>query len=87
MPMGIALTYAATSDDTAKVTVSVSTATVTVTGGAKGSGTITVTSTDIRGATGTQTFSVTVSKANNAPVAVGTIPDYLLEFGGSKVYI
>ena len=82
---GDSLTYAATSDDTAKVTVSVSTATVTVTGVAKGSGTITVTATDIRGATGTQTFSVTVSKVNNAPVAVGTIPDYLLEFGGSKV--
>ena len=82
---GDSMTYTATSADTDKVTVSVSTATVTVTAVAKGSATITVTATDIRGATGTQTFSVTVSKANNAPVAVGTIPDYLLEFGGSKV--
>ena len=82
---GDTLTYAATSDDTAKVTVSVSTATVTVTAVAKGSATITVTATDTRGATGTQTFSVTVSKANNAPVAVGTIPNQLLQFGGSKV--
>ena len=82
---GDSLTYSATSADTAKVTVSVSTATVTVTAVAKGSATITVTATDTRGATGTQTFSVTVSKANNAPVAVGTIPNYLLEFGGSKV--
>ena len=82
---GDSLTYSATSADTDKVTVSVSTATVTVTAVAKGSGTITVTATDTRGATGTQTFSVTVSKDNNAPVAVGTIPNYLLQFGGSKV--
>ena len=82
---GDSLTYTATSADTTKVTVSVSTATVTVTAVAKGSGTITVTATDIRGATGTQTFSVTVTNDNNAPVAVGTIPNYLLEFGGSKV--
>ena len=82
---GDTLTYTATSADTDKVTVSVSTATVTVTAVAKGSATITVTATDTRGATGTQTFSVTVSKDNNAPVAVGTIPNYLLEFGGSKV--
>ena len=82
---GDSLTYAATSADTTKVTVSVSTATVTVTAAAKGSATITVTATDTRGASGTQTFSVTVSNDNNAPVAVGTIPNYLLEFGGSKV--
>ena len=82
---GDSLTYSASSDDTDKVTGSVSTATVTVTAVAKGSATITVTATDIRGATGTQTFSVTVSKDNNAPVAVGTIPDQLLQFGGSKV--
>ncbi len=82
---GDSLTYTATSADTAKVTVSVSKSTVTVTAVAKGSGTITVTATDTRGATGTQTFSVTVTNDNNAPVAVGTIPNYLLEFGGSKV--
>ena len=82
---GDSLTYTATSADTAKVTVSVSTATVTVTAVAKGSATITVTATDTRGATGTQTFSVTVSNDNNAPVAVGTIPNQLLQHGGSKV--
>ena len=82
---GDSLTYTATSADTATVTVSVSTATVTVTAVAKGSATITVTATDTRGATGTQTFSVTVSNDNNAPIAVGTIPNQLLQFGGSKV--
>ena len=82
---GDSLTYTASSEDTTKVTVSVSSDTVTVTAVAAGSATITVTATDTRGATGTQTFSVTVSNDNNAPVAVGTIPDQLLQFGGSKV--
>ena len=82
---GDTLTYSATSDDTTKVTVSVSTATLTLTAEAAGSATITVTATDIRGASGTQTFSVTVSADNLAPVAVGTIPDQLLQLGASKV--
>ncbi len=86
---GDSLTYTATSADTAKVTVSVSksisSATVTITAVAKGSATITVTATDTHGASTTQTFSVTVSKDNNAPVAVGTIPDQLLQLGGSNI--
>ena len=82
---GDSLTYTATSADTTKVTVSVSTATITVTAVAAGSATITVTATDPGGATGTQTFSVTVSSGNNAPVPVGTIPNQLLQVGGSWV--
>ena len=82
---GDTLTYTATSNDTSKVTVSVSSATLTLTAEAAGTATITVTATDPGGATGTQTFSVTVSKDNDPPVAVGTIPNQLLQFGGSKV--
>ena len=66
------LTYSATSDDTAIATVSVSGATVTITPVAVGTATITVTATDPDGLTANQTFSVTT---NNAPTAVGTIPE------------
>ena len=73
------MTYTATSSDTAKATVSVSGATVTITAVAAGTATITVTATDPDGLTANQTFSVTT---NNAPTAVGTIPNRTLVISG-----
>ena len=63
-----ALTYTATSSDTAKATVSVSNATVSITGVAAGTTTITVTATDTGNLTATQTFTLTVTQPNRAPV-------------------
>ena len=79
------LTYTASSSDTAIATASVSDSTVTVTGVAVGSATITVTATDPDSLTAEQTFSVSVTQPNRAPVAVGTIPNQSLTVGGNKV--
>ena len=76
------LTYTAASSDTGRATVSVSSATVTITPVAVGTATITVTASDPDGLTADQTFTATVV-GNRAPTAVGTIPDQILNLGGS----
>ena len=81
------LTYTATSSNTKIATVSVSNTTISITGVALGTATITVTATDPSGLTATQTFSVTVSPPNRAPVAVGTMPDQTATVGGSPATI
>ena len=62
------LTYTASSSDTAKATVSVSNATISITGVAAGTATITVTATDPGNLTATQSFTLTVTQPNRAPV-------------------
>ena len=80
-PDGDALTYAAESGATGVATVSISGSTVTVTGVAPGSATVTVTATDPGDLSATQTFGVTVTSANLAPEASGTIPDQSVAVG------
>ena len=79
---GDTMTYTASSSDTSKASVSLSDTTVSVTAVAAGSATITVTSTDIHGASGTQSFDI--ATADGGPVTVGTIPDVSLDVGGSS---
>ena len=62
------LTYTANSSDTAKATVSVSNATISITGVAAGTARITVTATDPDSLTATQSFTLTVTQPNRAPV-------------------
>ena len=80
-PDGDILTYTATSSNTGLATASVSGSTVTVNGVAEGSATITVTATDPGGLSATQSFDVTVDRANQSPVAVGSISDRLVNVG------
>ena len=82
-PDGDALVYAATSSDHGTATVAVSGSAVTVTGVAKGRATVTVVATDPGGLTATQSFDVTIRESNQAPVAVGTIPNQSITQGGS----
>ena len=77
-----ALSYAATSSDTAVATTSVSGAGVTVNHVGAGTATITVTATDSGGLSATQTFSVTVT-ANQAPTVV-TIPAQVVAVSGTR---
>ncbi len=77
------LTYTAASSDDATVTVSVSGAMVTVTGVAAGSATVTVTATDPGGLSATQTFDVTVTTGNQAPMAVDSIAAQTVNAGDS----
>ena len=81
-PESDALTYTATSSNTAVATVSVSSATVSITAVAAGTATITVTATDPGGLSADQTLSVSV---NRYPVTVGTIPDQTLTVRGGSV--
>ena len=75
-----ALSYAATSSDTAVATLSVSGSAVTVNHVGAGTATITVTATDSGGLSATQSFSVTVT-ANQAPTVV-TIPAQVVATNG-----
>ena len=86
-PDGDALTYTATSSDTAVATVNVSNAILTVAPVAAGTATITATATDPNGSTVDQTFSVTVTQPNRAPTAVDTIADQALDIGGTDVTV
>ena len=81
-PDGDALTYTAATSDAGVATASVAGSTVTITGVAAGSATITVTARDPDGATATQSISVTVEAANQAPVAVGSLGELSFEQGG-----
>ena len=84
-PDGNALTYEAVSGSEDVATASVSGSEVTVSGVAAGTATVTVTATDPGGLSATQTFDVTVSAANQAPVAADAIPDQALEVGAEAV--
>ena len=81
-PDGDALTYTAASSDAGVATASVAGSTVTITGVAAGSATVTVTARDPDGAMATQSISVTVEAANQAPVAVGSLGELSFEQGG-----
>ena len=70
-PEGDALSYSATSSDTAIATTSISGSWVSVSPLAKGTATITVTATDLGGLSADQTFSVLT---DHPPTTVGTIP-------------
>ena len=80
-PDGEALSYRATSDASSVAGVSVSGSNVTVTGEAPGAATITVTATDPGGLSATQTFEVTVNRANQAPTVSGSIPAQTVAVG------
>ena len=80
-PDGDALGYAAASSDEGVATVRVSGSNVTVTGVAPGRATVTVTATDPGGRSATQTFGVTVTAVNRAPVPAGTIAEAMVEVG------
>ena len=87
-PDGDALTYTAATSDAGVAMASVAGSTVTITGVAAGSATITVTARDPDGATATQSISVTVEAANQAPVAVGSLGELSFEQGGEvTVYV
>lgn len=85
-PDGDALTYAATSSNTAVATVEVSGDTVTVAGDAEGTATVTVTARDPGGLTAAQRFDATVEVPNSSPEPVGTIPDRTID-GGEELSI
>ena len=80
-PDGDNLTYSAVSSDNAVVTVSVSGSNVAATGVAEGTAAVTVTATDPGGLSATQSFTVTVAAANEAPEVADTIPDQELTAG------
>ena len=84
-PDGEALSYRATSDASSVAGVSVSGSNVTVTGEAPGAATITVTATDPGGLSATQTFEVTVNRANQAPTVSGSIPAQTVAVGETAV--
>ena len=86
-PEGDALTYTATSSDTATADATVSGDTVNLQGKVEGTATITVTVTDTNGSTATQTFSLTVTAFNSPPTTVGTIPDQSVVDGGDAATV
>ena len=73
-PDGDALTHTALTSNAAVAGVSLSGTIMTVVGVAEGSATVTVTARDPGGLEATQSANVTVERANQAPVAVGSIP-------------
>ena len=81
-PDGDALTYTATTSDAGVATASVAGSNVTIAGVAAGTATITVTARDPDGATVTQSISVTVEVANQAPVAMGSLGELSFDQGG-----
>ena len=86
-PDGDALSYAFSSSDTNKLNASITGSTLLFTGVDTGTVTITVTATDASDLFASQTFSVTVSRPNRAPVASGTIPDQTVTVGGDSLTI
>ena len=72
-PHGDALSYTAASSNTAIVTVSVSSGTATIQAVAEGTATVTVTARDPGGLTASQSMSVVVEPANQAPEVVRAI--------------
>ena len=80
-PDGDTLAYAAESGDTAAAAVTVDGSVVTIIARAAGSAAVTVTATDPGGLSATQSFTVTVAAANEAPEVADTIPDQELTAG------
>ena len=73
-PDGDALTYTVATSNAGIVSPTISGSTLTIAGVSAGTATVTVTARDPGGLTATQGTSVTVERANRAPLAVGTIP-------------
>ena len=80
-PDGDQLTYSATSSDNSVLTVSVSGSNVTATAVAEGTVDVTITATDPDGLSASQSISVMVQAANQAPVVTDTIPAQTLTEG------
>jgi uncharacterized protein YjdB len=80
-PDGDPLTYGASGSNASVVSVSVSGSTLTIVGVAAGSATLTVTASDPGGLSAQQSASVTIEPTNQAPEAVGSIPDLDLTEG------
>ena len=78
-PDGDALTYAATSTDTAVATAAVSGSTLAIGAVARGTASVTVTATDPEGLGATQIFQSTIP--NRPPGPTGTIPQQTLHLG------
>ena len=76
-----ALTYTATTSAAGVVSVSVSGSTLTMVGVAAGTAAVTVTAHDRAGLTASQSFSMTVMRANRAPEPVGTMPNQTVDTG------
>ena len=83
-PDGDTLTYSASSSATGVATVSVSGSTVAITAVSPGEASVTVTATDPGGLSAAQSFVVTVERANQAPVAAGTVPAQTVTKGDSQ---
>ena len=86
-PENETLTYGAGSSNTSIAGLSISTNSLTITAKAAGTATITVLATDPGNLTAEQQFSVTVTAPNNAPTAVGTIPDQTVKLGATALTI
>ena len=86
-PDGDVLTYAAASSNAGVAQVAVSGGTLTVTGVSAGTATVTVTAGDPGGLTASQSFRVTVQRANRAPVAVGSIPGQTVGPGAATTVV
>ena len=84
-PDGDMLAYDARPSNAAVVTAGVSGSTLTISGVAEGSATVTVAASDPGGLSASQSVSVTVGGRNQAPEAVGTIPDQTVAEGESVV--
>ena len=80
-PDGDALSYTVVTSNAATASVSVSGSTMTLVAVAEGAATVTVTARDPGGLEATQSAGVTVERANQAPVAVGTIPAQTMRAG------
>ena len=74
-PNGDPLSYTAVTSNGGIVTAAVSGSTVFLTPVSSGTATVTVTARDPAGLSAGQSFNVTVSRSNQAPEAVGTLPD------------
>ena len=81
-PDGDALSYTASSSASQVATARAVGARVTVTGAGEGTAAIVVTARDPGGLSATQSFSVTVERRNEPPVAVGALPDRRLSVDG-----
>ena len=84
-PDGDMLAYDARPNNAGVVTAGVSGSTLTISGVAEGSTTVTVAASDPGGLSGSHSVSVTVGGRNQAPEAVGTIPDQNVAAGESAV--
>ena len=83
-----ALRYSLDFSDPTKVSASITGSTASITGTAAGTVTVTVTATDTGALSANQTFTLTVNPSSNqAPVAVGTIPDQTVTIGGASLTV